>query len=415
MKPIIAACLAFVFCSALSAEDWLRFRGPNGTGVYQGAEVPTEWSATKNVKWKLKLPGRGFSSPIVVGDKVIVTCFTGSPDSKLTRHLVCVDRNDGKTLWTKTVPAVLPEFRSAGKFGYHGYASCTPVSDGERVYVHFGTTGVLAFDLDGKQLWQKSVGKENNAKFGSGSSPILWKDLVIVTAGNESATFYAFEKETGKEVWKAPAESLSNSYATPVIGANAAGDDEMLFSVPGEVWSMNPKTGKLNWYADSPATGGVCSSVVTDDGIAYVVAGGGFGRPGSAAIRLGGKKDVTKSNVLWTKSIGSYVPSPVLYNEHLYWVNDRGLAVCLNTKSGKEVKSRNLGSSFYASVLVINGKLYAVSRFEGAYVLEASPELSEISHNSLGDDSDFSGSPAVADGQLFIRSDDNLFCIAAKQ
>lgn len=414
MKQVCAVVLCACCAANSLADDWLRFRGPNGAAVYHGPEVPTEWTATKNVQWKLKMPGRGFSSPIVVGDKVLVTCYTGTPDNKLTRYLICVDRNDGKQLWSKAVPAVLPEFRSAGKFGYHGYASCTPVSDGERIYVHFGTTGVLAFDLNGKQLWQKSVGKENNSKFGSGSSPILWQDLVIVTAGNESASFWAFKKDTGEEAWKAPAESLTNSYATPVIGTVSKGADELLFPVPGEVWSLNPATGKLNWYADSPATGGVCSSLVAEDGITYVVAGGGFGRPGSAAIRLGGKKDVTKTNVLWSKSVGSYVPSPVLYKDHLYWANDRGLAVCVDAKSGKEVKSRNLGSSMYSSVLVINGKLYAVSRFDGIYVVDASPELTSISHNSLGDDSDFSGSPAVSNGQLFIRSDENLFCIAAK-
>lgn len=414
MKQLAAGILCAALVSNAAAEDWARFRGPNGAAVYQGPEVPTEWSATKNVQWKLKMPGRGFSSPIVVGDKVFITCYTGTPDSKLTRYLVCVDRRDGKQLWVKNTPALLPEFRTAGKMGYHGHASSTPVSDGQHLYVHYGTTGLLCFDLDGKELWRKSVGKENNAKFGSGSSPILWGDLVIVTAGNESSTFWAFDKKTGNEVWKAPAESLGNSYATPLIASAKDGNEELLFAVPGEVWSMNPKTGKLNWYADSPATGGVCSSLVAEDGITYVVAGGGFGRPGAAAIRLGGKKDVSKSNVLWTKSIGSYVPSPVLYKEHLYWVNDRGVAVCVDAKTGKEVKSRNLNAQFYASVIVINGKLYAVSRFDGAYVLEASPELTSIAHNELGDDSDFSGSPAVSDGQLFIRSDDNLFCIAVK-
>jgi len=417
MRSFVAVVLLLTAVSVgpVSADDWLRFRGPNGAGVYQGPDIPSEWSTKKNLVWKLKMPGKGFSSPIVVGDKVIVTCYTGSPDNQLVRQLVCVDRHMGKALWTRDVPAALPEFRSAGRTGYHGYASSTPVSDGERIYVHFGTTGVLAFDLDGKQLWQKGVGRENNSKFGSGSSPILWRDLIIVTAGNESGSFLAFDKVTGKDAWKAPAESLTSSYATPIIGTAANGDDEMLYPVPGEVWSLNPKTGKLNWYADSPATGGVCSSLVAEGDITYVVGGGGFGRPGAAAFRLGGKKDVTSSNRLWTKSVGSYVPSPVLYKGHLYWVNDRGSAVCMDAKTGQEIKSRSLSASFYASAQVINGKLIAFSRFDGAYVLEASTELTEIAHNSLDDNSDFSASPAVSNGQMFVRSDDYLYCIAGSQ
>lgn len=410
MKPALTF-LAFLAASTVFADDWACFRGLDGAATYQGPAIPTEWSATKNVQWKLKLPGRGFSSPIVVGNRVFVTSYTGSLRDNLTRHLLCVDRKDGTILWSKAVPATLPEFASAGRMGYHGYASSTPASDGESVFVHFGTTGVLAFDLNGKQLWQRSVGKENNSKFGSGSSPIVWNNLVIVTAGNESAAFFGLDKKTGSEVWKTPAGSMTNSYGTPVVSRNKKGDDELLYSVPGEVWSMNPKTGKLNWFADSPATGGVCSSLIAESDITYVVAGGGFGRPGMAAIRLGGEDDVSKTNVLWSKSGGSYVPSPVLYKGHLYWVNDRGVASCVDAKTGKEINSRNLGDAFYASVVVANGKLIAVSRFGGTHVLEASPMLTEISHNSLGDDSDFSASPAVSDGQLFLRSDDNLWCI----
>ncbi len=392
------------------AGDWSRFRGPDGSATANDATIPTEWSATKNLKWKLKLPGKGFSSPVIVGDKVFVTCYTGESGnlSNLKRYLVCVDRQKGTELWSKEVPAVLPEFRSRGQFAYHGYASNTPVSDGERVYVFFGTTGVLAFDMKGNKVWQKSVGTETNSMYGSASSPILYKDMVIVTAGSESQSIRAFERKTGKEVWKAEAANLSRCYGTPLIARNKEGQDDLLVSVAYEVWGLNPETGKLRWYAQTQVDDNACTSLILHDGITYAVGGRTGGR---TAIKVGGKGDVTKSNVLWSKRGGSYICSPTLYNGNLFWIDQRGTMVCVDSKTGDEVGRKRLNGSFYASMVVVKGKLYVVSRFDGTYVVEASPKLTEIAHNKLSDDSDFSGSPAVVDNQLFLRSDKYLYCI----
>ena len=405
--------LVVLFCivpaSLLQAADWPRFRGPMGNGISSDSRIPTEWSDTKNLKWKLAMPGAGFSSPIVVGDFVFVTCYSGAERdlTKLKRHLVCVDRRKGKIAWSKVVPSSVPE-RRGPRFGTsHGFASHTPVSDGKRVYVMFGNTGVLAFDLKGKPLWQKSVGSDNAAMFGSGASPILYKDKLIVTAASESQTIRAFDKKTGKQLWKA-AGSLSRCYSTPVIGKTAKGEDELLLSLDYEVWSLNPKTGKLKWYAETKVDTNACPSLVVDGGIVYVI-GGRSGR--RAAIRLGGKGDVTKTNVIWSMAGGSYVPSPVLHKGHLYWINDRGIAYCVDVKTGKEVARKRIGGRYYASLVLIGNKLYAVSRFTGTYVLEATPKLTQVAHNKLPDKSDFSGSPAVSDGQLILRSDKYLYCI----
>jgi hypothetical protein len=368
-------------------------------------KVPTEWAEGKNVKWKLTLPGRGFSSPIVVGENVFVTSYTGS-DNTLKRQLVCVDRKTGKATWTKEVAAVQPEFRSRGGFGYHGYASSTPVSDGERVYVLFGTTGVMAFDLKGEKVWQQSVGTGTAAMFGSSTSPILYKDFVIVTAASESTSVRAFDRKTGKEIWKAPAGSLSGCYSTPTIAKNKEGEDELLVSVVYEMWALNPANGKLKWYAPTQVDTGACTSIVADEGIAYVVGGRSGGR---TAVKMGGKDDAGK-NVVWTKRGGCYVPSPILHKGHLYWVDDRG-AHCVNAANGDEVGSARISGQFYSSVVLIGDKLFAVSRFGGTYVLEANPKLKQVAHNTLSDTSDFSGTPAVSDGQLFIRSDKALYCI----
>ena len=415
MLALVTGAIVALPCSA----DWLRFRGTNGIGVSDDAKIPTTWTAKKNVQWKFKMMGRGFSSPIVVGNKIFATCYTGGAGrdlSDLKRHLVCVDRNKGTKIWSRDMKAVLPEFATSGRFAYHGYASSTPVSDGERVYVLYGTTGVLAYDLEGKLLWKKSVGTGRNCKFGSGTSPIIYKDFVIVTAASESTTFYAFNKVTGKQEWKIKATTLSSCYGTPVIGKNDKGEDELLIGVADEVWSLNPYNGKLKWYAISNCGGSMCSSVLVNDGIVYAAGGGGFAQPACTAIRIGGKNDITKTNVKWSlRNSGPYVPSAVLYKDHIYWISNRSSLTCVNIKTGKEVKSKRLQGQYYASPIVINGKLYCMSRYDGCYIFDASPKLTNVAHNYLGDESDFSGTPAIDNGQMFLRSDGYLYCISTKQ
>ncbi|MDP6719477.1 MAG: serine/threonine protein kinase, partial [Pirellulaceae bacterium] len=186
---------------------------------------------------------------------------------------------------------------------------------------------------------------------------------------------------------------------------------ELLLSVPNEVWSLNPASGKLNWYAETKVDTGACCSLVAADDIAYVIGGR---RGGRTAVRIGGKSDVTDSNVLWSENGGSYVPSPVFHQGHLYWINDWVIASCSHTKTGNVVTNQRLDGRFYSSVVLIADKLYAVSRFDGTYVLKATPEFEQIALNKLSDESDFSGSPAVSDGQLFIRSEESLYCVAAE-
>jgi len=399
--------------ASLPAADWPCFRGPTRAGISSDTEIPTEWSDDVNVNWKRKMPGKGFSSPIVVGDHIFVTCYSEADGdlTNLKRHLLCVNRDDGEVVWGEVVPSGAPESRGPSFATSHGYASHTPVSDGEQVYVLFGNTGVLAFDMKGNQLWQKSVGAENAAMFGSGSSPIVYEDRLIVTAGAESESIRALDKKTGEELWKTEASSLSRCYCTPLIVKNREGEKELLISVPYEVWSLNPDTGKLKWYAASKVDMNAVPSPIAQDGICYVIGGRSGGR---AAIRLGGEDDVTETNILWSTAVGSYVSSPVLYNGHLYWFTHRGFALCVDAQTGKEVTRKRLGGEFYASPVLIKDKLYAVSRFDGTYVLEATPELTQVAHNRLSDESDFSGSPAVSDGQLIVRSDKYLYCIEAK-
>jgi outer membrane protein assembly factor BamB len=193
----------------------------------------------------------------------------------LKRHLVCIDATTGAQLWEKSVTATQPEDPYSRMLGEHGYASGTPVSDGERVYVFYGKSGVLAYDLDGNELWRVSVGTESGPmRWGSGASPILYGDMVIVNASEENQALFALDKKTGKEVWKAQAEGLGMTWGTPIlVGEGEA--TELAIGVPGEIWGFNPKTGKLKWFAQGMPENSFCASLVTDGSVVYAIDGRG--------------------------------------------------------------------------------------------------------------------------------------------
>jgi outer membrane protein assembly factor BamB len=433
IRGIFRRGLAFAWASACllgsidaNAADWPRFRGPNGSGIAADAKPPTAWSDSENIRWKAELPGPGTSSPIVVGARIFLTCYSGYGEEqgagdmqKLQRHLVCVDRATGKIAWSTAVPAAQPEDEYSGYLVEHGYASQTPVSDSERVYVFFGKSGAVAFDLAGSKLWQTALGTGSNRKnWGSGSSPILYKDFVIINASEEGGAIFALEKATGKIAWKAEGAALSSSFGTAVL-VEGEGRTDLVFALPGELWGLNPDTGKLRWFAETGLPGNIAPSVVAGDGVVYVC--GGFPKLGAIAVRTGGKGDVTNTHVVWSGSISTYVPTPVLHEGRLYFVSDSGFATCLDAKTGNAIYKERLpgasatgrgGKPFYSSPVLANGALYAVSRQNGTFVLDAKPEFKVVGQNKLaGDDSQFNATPAIADGQLFLRSNRALYCI----
>ena len=414
--------LAVMIASEGRALDWPQFRGPNGAGIAAGAIPPTTWSDTQNLKWKTTLPGSGTSSPILVGERIFLTCWTGggaAAAAALERHLVCLDRATGKVLWSKGVAAETPADRFEGFLQEHGYASHTPVSDGERVYVYFGRGGALAFDLEGRELWRTSLGTDANAKnWGSASSPILHGNAVIISASEESHAVYALEKKTGKQIWKAEGDGLSYVFGTPVI-SEQGGRTDLLLALPNELWALKPDTGELRWFADTGLPGNIAPSVVLGDGVAFAF--GGFPRTGAVAVKLGGKGDVTTSNVVWTSNLSTYVPTPVLHEGRLYFASDAGFATCLDAKTGTLVFRERLpgaaasgrgGKPFYASAVLANRHVYAQSRRNGVFVFAAQPVFKLVAQNQLtGDDSDFNATPAVGGRQIFLRSNRTLYGI----
>ena len=438
MKSVFALVLAASTLHAATSTDWPRFLGPTGAAIVPESSAPLTWSDSENILWKAEMPGPGSSSPIVHGDKVFITCWTGYGDkdgaddmTKLTRHLICLNRADGKIIWDSKVPTAAPEDPWQGFITEHGYATHTPVTDGERVYVFFGKSGALAFDMDGKQLWQTSCGTSSGrTRWGSAASPILVGDIVVVNASDESQTIFGLDKATGKVVWKAEGE-FGMAYGTPNVFTRD-GVTDVVIAVPQEVWGINPESGKLRWYATHGLAGNVSPSIIPGGDVAYVF--GGYPATKSTAIKLGGKGELPAEAILWTSNTSSYVPTPILKDDHLYVVNDQGFATCIDAKTGDDVfrerviqssgsaggataggGRRGGGKPFYASPVLVGDKLICVSRKNGTYVMAATPKFEILGHNVFAnDDSQFNGTPAVSGDRLLLRSDKAVYCIGTK-
>lgn len=424
---IVACGLVWVAASqGSSAEDWPQFRGEAGTATSLTSQPPKTWSETENLRWKCELPGPGSSSPIVVGERVFVTCYSGYgvPDTEtgelrsLQRHLVCIRRTDGSIIWSQRVAGELPEDGYQGYLTEHGYASNTPVCDGERVYCFFGKSGVVAFDLAGKQLWKVDVGKESsNRRWGSAASLVLWRDRLIVNASEESQSIQALDRLTGKPIWKAEGSVLDLAYGTPTVVEVAPDRTDILIAAPRELWGLNAETGRLRWYVEHTLEGNICPSVVVADQTAFIF--GGFRSNGSLAVRLGGQGNVTNSHVVWSNRNSSYVATPLYAAGHLYWISDQGQAYCVAAKTGELVYRERVadlesgGRPVYASPVLADGLIYVVTRRSGTVVLPAKPQYEIVARNRFSsDNSDFNATPAISNQELFLRSNRFLYCVS---
>ena len=408
--------IVFVICNlstSLAAESWTQFRGSD-FGATSATELPVEWSS-KNVSWKTALPGPGASSPVIYDGAIYLTCYTGygvdveepGEPLDLQRHLLCIQANNGQIVWQKTIGAVSAENEfNDWAVALHGYASSTPAVDATGVYVFFGDAGCFAFDHDGHQRWQFACGKENHA-FGSGASPILYNDLVIVNASPESESLIAINKLTGKEIWRQ--SEILEAWNTPVIYTNLNGAHELALSVEGKVLAYDPEDGQARWSCEA-IDDYICPSIVADDGILYAIGG----RDNTTvAIRSGGAGDVTESHKLWELGKGSNVPSPVIHDGHLYWAKEKGIVYCANVSTGEMVYEERLkpkSGLIYASPLLVNGNLYYVSREKGTYVVAAQPQFELVSHNIMEeDDSVFNANPVPLANGFLLRSNKFLY------
>ena len=403
-----------------AGADWPRFRGPSGDGTASDKGAPQKWGATENLLWKTALPGAGSSSPATWGNKIFLTCYSGygvSEDdpgdpANLELHILALDRADGKIAWDQTIKAGPPVGEYRGFLAMHGYASSTPATDGQAVYVFLGHMGVYAYSLDGRQLWHTEVGS-NLDPWGSASSPVLAGNRVIVNASVESGSLVALDKTSGKEVWRAG--GMVKSWSTPALVDLPGGSQELVVSVKGKVIGFDPVNGTELWRS-AGVDDYVCASVVAHDGIVYVTGGR---KPVTLAIRAGGRGDVTASHLLWRVNKGSKVGTPLWNDGFLYWIAFSGTAQCLKADTGETVYEEKLeiagrGDKIYASLVLADGKLFGVTRQDGTVVLAAGPKFDELERNRLNDKSVFNATPAASDGQLLLRSDRYLYLIGNK-
>jgi outer membrane protein assembly factor BamB len=404
-------CLAlFVFLATTTvyAENWPGWRGPRGDGTSAETGLPVHWSPTGNVAWKTPLPGIGHSSPVVWGDRVFVTTCL---EKDLQRMLLCLDRRDGKILWQRVVLTSKLE----RKHKLNSYASSTPVTDGNHVWVTFlqqPDIQVICFDFDGKEVWRRSPGTFFSPH-GFCSSPVLHKDLLIVNADQDAEGYVvALDKNTGAERWRTDRPNRTRSYCAPLL-VEAAGRAQLVFSGSKCVASYDPDTGKQHWIIDGPTEQYVASLVYTDD-VLFLTCG--FPEYHNMGIRPDGSGNVTYTHILWhekktTPRKAAYVPSPLAQGHHFFMISDQGYLSCFEARTGKRLWMHQLGRHHSASPVAADGRLYFVDDDGMTHVLRAGPTFEVLAQNPLGEEC--YASPAVSRGQLFIRTVRHLYCIGA--
>lgn len=402
--PTGALCLLLT-ASAAAAGEWPGWRGPRGDGSADDASAPVHWSTTDNVRWKASIPGKGHSSPIVWKDRVLLTTCVEKDQRRL---LLCLDRRDGKLLWERTV-LTSPLER---KHKLNSFASATPATDGTRVYVAFlqyPDMVVACYDFDGNEVWKCSPGKFYSAH-GFCSSPVLYKDLVILNSDQDAEAYLvALDKRTGQERWRTDRPNRTRSYCTPII-IEAAGKKQLVLSGSKCIASYDPDTGKQWWFIDGPTEQFVASLVFLND-VLFMTAG--YPTYHVMGIRPDGQGNVTNTHVLWHSTQAmAYVPSPIAYDKYFFMVNDNGMASCWEAATGKLQWRERLGRHHSASPVRVGDLLYFPDDDGQTFVLKAGNRFQLVAKNPLDDEC--YASPAVAHGCLFIRMLHDLYCIGGR-
>ena len=418
-------CCLLVYAPIIGfGEDWPGWRGVRGDGTTIHNNVAIDWDGAsgRNIAWKSPLPGEGHSSPIVCGDRVFVT--TCLQDEQL-RLLICLDRQTGRQVWERNVVKA----RLESKHTLNSYASSTPTTDGELVFVCFlepgtdmvwapnvgtprkifpGKLVVAAYDFDGNQKWLVRPGSFVSAH-GFASSPVVFQDLLIVNGDHDGESYlFALDKQSGKEVWRTPRRHKTRSYATPLLREI---DGKMQMALAGSkcVAGFSPRTGERIWTVEGPTEQFVASMVYADN--RYFVVGG-YPTHHVLAVQADGIGNVTDTHVDWHKeNVRCYVPSPVVVGEYLLVADDRGTANCFSTVTGKRFWQSRMGKHFSASLIATEELVYFLADDGNMKIVRPADKPDIIATNAIGEN--VYSSPAVADGQLFIRGVQNLYCICA--
>ena len=415
-RLFLASCLV-VLLAAPSFANWPQWRGPDLNGVSAERNLPLKWTAAENVAWKLAMPDRSGSTPIVWGERVFLNVAEGDDLS-----LWCVDRSKGAVVWKRKLASGNMMMRK------HNMSSPSPVTDGKSVWVMTGTGVLKGFDFEGRELWSRDIQKEYGAfglKWGYGSSPLLHEDSLYVQVLHGMTTddpsyVMRVDKKTGKTLWRVerPTDAVSESpdaYTTPAL-LRVGKATEIVVSGGDYVTGHDPATGKELWRAgglnpERQANNNIVSSPIVSDGLVYVPS---KMRP-LLVLRAGGRGDVSKSHLVWSTENGSYVPTPVTDGKLFYVVNDRGIVFCFDAKTGKEVygRQRVKPGSYSASPVLADGKIYVTSEDGVTSVIKAGPQFEVLAENDLAEYT--LSSPAISEGQLFIRTSNHLYAIGQRK
>ena len=397
MKPLL-----LLFFLILPASDWPQFRGPTGQGTSDEHGLPLNWGETTNIRWKVPIPGKGWSSPVIQGDRIWLT--TATEDGKSLRA-ISVDRNTGAILQNVEVFRLKSAKLTNSK---NSFASPTPIIDGDHVYIHFGAFGTACLTQSGEVVWKTKLDYDNG-QHGTGGSPVLYDDLLIISCdGNDIQYVVALDKLTGKVRWKKSREGYQ-AYTTPLILKLETGDQVIS---PGafRAVSYDPHNGKELWQVTYGEGFSNVPRPVYGDGLVFICTG--FQQPSLLAVRIDGKGDVTKSKVAWKLDRGvPLTPSPLLVGNELYLVTDNGIATCIDAKTGKENWRARLGGNHSASPIYADGRIYFLSEEGESVVIAPGKELKHLATNQL--DGRTLASMAVAGGSIFVRSETHLYRIGS--
>lgn len=399
-------CLLLVACSAPAvAEDWPGWRGPRGDGTSLEADVPTQWSPTENIAWKAPLPGSGHASPVVWQDRVFLVWAV---EEKEERVLGCFDRRTGELRWQQTVLTAPLE----DKHDLNSYASSTPATDGELVYVAFldrESMLVAAYDFEGKQQWLVRPGPFAS-KHGFCSCPVLFEDLVIVNGDHDGQSYVvALDRATGETRWKIDRTNHTRSYSTPLV-REIDGRTQMILSGNKCVASYDPHDGHQHWIIDGP-TEQFVATCVYGEGLILMTCG--FPDYHILAIRPDGEGNVTDTHIAWRTSKGaSYVPSPIFAGNYFLLTADGGVASCFQATTGDRVWMNRIGSHYSGSPVAAGGLVYFTDDEGITKVIRPGAELEVVAENMLGEPC--YSSPAISYGNLFIRGEKHLYCIGPR-
>jgi outer membrane protein assembly factor BamB len=381
---------------------WPRWRGPSGQGLVSGGPYTDAWSDTENVLWRTPVPGSGNSSPIVWDDRIYLTT---AYDNGRRLSLVAFDRASGELAWE----SFAPDGRTERVHDKNGHASATPLTDGQRIYASFGSRGLVAFDREGAVVWQQEFGALDNY-WGTAGSPLLYRDRIIVYQDVSGGSFVAaFDRETGEQIWNTERDQTVG-WGSP-IAIHAGDHDEIIVHGQRRVQAYDPETGSELWHCNG-STVEVIPTAVVGYGMLFCPSG----RAGpTLAIRPGGAGDVTETHLEWTSPRGSpFVPSPILYEDNLYLVNDmQSIATALNARTGESVWQGRLGvarrEGFSASPVAVDGKVFFTNDYGETFVLRAGDEFEILRVNELGEP--VLASPALVDGRWYFRTASHLVAI----